>query len=266
MVDHLTSDVHDDRLANSVHAKTYHLAPGYSERQKERDQIKAKRAVRKDGGEKRSKPDIKEDSATSRKKRRADFSSLPVPELLPGPLSAVLEQEETKRAYVSQFLQQVLQCGLPVHATEHLLPYLRQQMKDGGWLPATAEGLRAGYLDSVMLQQERNLLDHVLEDREYGLTVMLDESSDQAADRAPLNIIIVSHRRVYFMDTLFLEDGEACAEGVGKRFINWWTTKMEARCPGILLGLGFAMCRLLARNRLFTLAVPGDTSFLSISF
>ena len=52
------------------------------------------------------------------------------------------------------------------------------------------------------LQQERNLLDHVLEDREYGLTLMLDESSDQGADRAPLNIIIVLHRRVYFMDTL----------------------------------------------------------------
>ena len=75
-------------------------------------------------------------------------------------------------------------------------------MKDGGWLPATVDGLRAGYLDSVMLQQERNLLDHVLEDREYGLLVMLDESPDQGADRASLNIIIVSHRRVYSMGTL----------------------------------------------------------------
>ena len=39
VTDHLTSDVHDDRLANSVHAKTFHLAPGYSELQKEHDQI-----------------------------------------------------------------------------------------------------------------------------------------------------------------------------------------------------------------------------------
>ena len=103
VVDHLTSDVQDDRLASSVHTKTYHLAPGYTERQKERDQIKAKRAARKDGGEKRPPPEIKEDHVASRKKRRADFSSLPVPELLPGPLSAVLEQEETKRAYYLKF-------------------------------------------------------------------------------------------------------------------------------------------------------------------
>ena len=52
----------------------------------------------------------------------------------------------TKQKLVQDFVKEALAAGLTMHCTEGMLPYFRRSLKDGGWLPETAEGLRAGYL------------------------------------------------------------------------------------------------------------------------
>uniref|UniRef100_A0A6U7UA56 Uncharacterized protein n=1 Tax=Eutreptiella gymnastica TaxID=73025 RepID=A0A6U7UA56_9EUGL len=81
-----------------------------------------------------------------------------------------------------------------------------------------------------------------------GLTMILDVSSDPAADRSPMNISIVSHRRVYFMDIVFLND-ECCAVGVGKCIVDWWTAKFERRqyAQYVLVLCSCVLCRLAAK-------------------
>ena len=56
-----------------------------------------------------------------------------------------------------------MQCGLPVHATEHMLPYLRRQLTDGGWLPATLEGLRGAQSARIFDPRQRPKLSNDLD-------------------------------------------------------------------------------------------------------
>ena len=232
VIDHLVTDQHDESLSNSVHATKYHLAPGYNDREKERQEMQAKRDQRKVDKTnivKRDSVAIRKENTESRKKRRKDYQTSPIPPLLSAPIQVLKAQESAKRRVVQEFMKQALVAGLPLHCTDGMLPYLRHNLKDGGWLPQTAEGLRAGYLDSVILEQDKNLMEHIIQDMDGGLTMILDEASDPAADRSPMNIIIVSHCRVHFVDTIFLNDDECCAVGVGKCVVDWWNAKFE-RC------------------------------------
>ena len=83
-----------------------------------------------------------------------------------------------------------------------------------------------------MLEQNRNIVDYVLADAEDGLTLVLDETSDTAADCSPLNVIIITSKRVLCVDTFFLKDNEGTATGLSDRVIDWWTQFFESRTIG----------------------------------
>ena len=126
-----------------------------------------------------------------------------------------------KVTFVKCILPQWLAAGLPVHATDRVLPVLRQHLHNGGWLPVTSSGL-GKYKDQVILEQNYNIKAHLLCEQQHGWSVMLDETCDNRRDLCPLNIIFVTHLHMYFVDTIYLEDDEVNGAGEGQRFIDWW--------------------------------------------
>ena len=127
VVDHMRTNVRDHAVANSAHATKYRLALGFPDRQIEREAMQAKRTARKDGGEKRMHAEINRGHLESQKKRpvlmsrQAHFRTCFLPQW------QKFFTENTQNGFLHPtFLEEVMQCGLPVHATEHLLPCLRR--------------------------------------------------------------------------------------------------------------------------------------------
>ena len=73
-------------------------------------------------------------------------------------------------------------------------------------MPKTTGALRAGYSDAIFPEQDHNLIDNAVNEKDQGFTIILDETSDPAADLCPMSIAIVSNRRAYVMvvGTLFI--------------------------------------------------------------
>mmetsp|Transcript_84573 Transcript_84573/g.148335 ORF Transcript_84573/g.148335 Transcript_84573/m.148335 type:complete len:98 (-) Transcript_84573:565-858(-) len=76
--------------------------------------------------------------------------------------------------------------------------------------------------------QQSHIRQQILKEREYGLTVSLDESRDPISETELVNVIIVTANACNFVDTFFVPDEKAdtdkYGDSFGKAFVQWWDT------------------------------------------
>ena len=70
--------------------------------------------------------------------------------------------------------------------------------------------------------QAGDIKQRILGAQDKCLMIMLDESNDSAMDKLPMNVIIGTSKHVFFVDTIFLADGQVNVDGVGQRVSNSW--------------------------------------------
>ena len=134
VIDHVISDDHDERLLHSAFATQFHLAPGYEIRQRQREQRAGRRDNERREGGKRLHCEVVQQTKDDRATRRKHFQEEPMPPLLSQgvqrPAAKTIAQKEKPR-FVQDFLKQWFAAGLPVHASDSMLPYLRKTMNNG---------------------------------------------------------------------------------------------------------------------------------------
>lgn len=246
IVDHICSDKHDAQVGLPEWKHDVHLAPGFRSREVFRD-VRQKsqdlsRQHRKDAAKtgseppaKRCKADISAEHTKERDRRRAAFSSDPLDPLPPKPAGCGSLPKQTtldgsraqgvqsrRRELCKGLLKHWLSAGVPINAVQKLLPWLRERVVDGGLLPTTASALRQDWLPQVMEEHRHCIQQRIQQERQYGVTVMIDETSDTLSDRKPLHVLLVTHAAVYFCDAIFLEDGDTTAAAIAQRIISWW--------------------------------------------
>ena len=115
--------------------------------------------------------------------------------------------------------------GIPIYSTRKLLPFLRSNLRDGGYLPTEDSALRKYHAPLVILTQQTNIRSRIFKHRLCGLIVLVDETSDTDGDCEPINILIVTSAAAYFVDTIFVDvvkDDEKYGDVFGKTFVEWW--------------------------------------------
>ena len=73
--------------------------------------------------------------------------------------------------------------------------------------------------------QEHHIQARIFEDRENGLTVMVDETSDVVDNNEPINVVIITSEAAYYVDTFLIpedrDNEEKYPDAFGKAFNNW---------------------------------------------
>uniref|UniRef100_A0A7S1IZT8 Uncharacterized protein n=2 Tax=Eutreptiella gymnastica TaxID=73025 RepID=A0A7S1IZT8_9EUGL len=142
---------------------------------------------------KRQKIDIQTDYKMERNARRAELADLPScpPLAVPCGVTTQLQKNmldntlqgpaERQCKVCSGLLQAVFKSGMPIYSTKKMLPWLKAELRDGGYLPTDTESL--GQHDAP--HYHRPTVAHhaqILKDQEYGLAVGLDESGDPISE------------------------------------------------------------------------------------
>ena len=95
---------------------------------------------------------------------------------------------------------------LSVYATKHLLPWLRDYLRDGGYMPTDEEALRVTYAPKVVAMQDKHIRSRIFKERDNGIVVVVDETSDVVDNNEPVDVLIVTSEAVYHVDTVLLPE------------------------------------------------------------
>ena len=159
-------------------------------KQQKRDEKKAAGGV----GEKRGRQEIDQEYREERKRRRVEVSlpsipPLPLPEGTRLQLQADISSPTVhgsiarRNAVCHGFLRSVFASGTPIYSTRHMLPYLRSQLRDGGYLPSDHTAFNKSHAPPVISEQLNNIRARIFKERDYKVSALVDETSDTAGGR-----------------------------------------------------------------------------------
>ena len=143
-----------------------------------------------------------------RTRRINDLRSLPVVPLDPEAVSVTqltdADPEQAKIELNKSFLKAWLVANLPLAAVDQMWEWLRDHLVSGGLL-AQRTWLAKNYAPLVAQEQQSRIINALQADKEAGLTVMIDGSTDFAHDQKPFNIMVATSSAIYYCTTEFCD-------------------------------------------------------------
>lgn len=245
LLDHLTSDAHEHAVHSSDWKYRVHLAGGFPRRQQVRVQRQDNRRQalenrKKSATEqkKRTNEDIQAEYREERKKRRAEIATPSIPPLPPPSADSVPQVQSSlldskvhgparrRESVCGGLLQCVYAAGIPLYCVRKMLPWLKRELTDGGFLPNDEKSLQEYDGPRVVLEQSTNIRERIFKEREHGITLIVDETSDTVDDTEPVNVVIITAKAAYFVDTIFVkqerEDTDKYGDCFGQTVVEWW--------------------------------------------
>ena len=159
------SDAHDSQVGKTDWRYKVHLVAGFARRsrvrvdaaEKIKEVLRAKAAAKASGSQevpaKRERQEIQDAAQQERKKRRSELLLPSVPPL-PKPVDATLtvqaclDENQVQGAKARRtklctgLLQALYKSKIPLYASRSLFPWLKDNVKDGGFLPSTETALQ----------------------------------------------------------------------------------------------------------------------------
>ena len=232
---HLVSDHHDEMLGAVAHL--YAVPGGLDARRKYREDRKRKRDTL--------------DSNAERKRRLVDFHSLPAVDPVPKKFVPAKQGGSSKDELNKSWLRQLLTGNASFAMSDSLHEWLRLQLRDGGLL-LKRSWLTERYLSEVVTEQNTNIRAHIDSEKEQGLVLMLDGTSDHVRDKKPINFLVACASHLFYCDTKFQSTatggGKASAlRDVVQEFYDDWFTPETARYVTFILTDNVSVMELLGR-------------------